>query len=138
MATMTEEITIHSTKLTNNNTWYYMNIEIVPQPDITFTDNNTRLEEFNKIKIDPSIWKSLIMKSMNKLYGLIGESIPFEILSQSTDEKNSIIIKIYKQDFERFSNGLFSFTFSLMDYYGIDINCYIKIEKSGQFLGLVI
>ena len=49
------------------------------------------------------------MKSMNKLYGLIGESIPFEILSQSTDEKNSIIIKIYKQDFERFSNGLFSF-----------------------------
>ena len=31
------------------------------------------------------------MKSMNKLYGLIGESIPFEILSQSTDEKNGLL-----------------------------------------------
>ena len=28
MATMTEEITIHSTKLTNNNNWYYMNLEM--------------------------------------------------------------------------------------------------------------
>ena len=84
------------------------------------------------------------MKSMNKLYGLIGESIPFEILSQTTTttttttHDNSIIIKIYKQDYEKFNNGLFSYIFSLNDYYGIDINCYIKIEKLGEFLGLVI
>lgn len=76
------------------------------------------------------------MISLNKMYGLIGESSPFEISAELSSK--SIILKIQTEDKEKFNNSLLSYTFNLNRYTELDLNCYIKIKKSAHYVALVM
>ncbi|RLV94788.1 Vacuolar protein sorting/targeting protein 10 [Spathaspora sp. JA1] len=110
--------------------WYYLNLEIHPEP---ISDDLT--PSYNNLKIDLITWRLFIATALNKLHGLIGESLPYDIIATPTDK--SIIIRIYHDDLDKFITGLMSYTFNLGKHTPIDINCYIKVVKRGEFIGLV-
>ncbi|CAI5757205.1 unnamed protein product [Candida verbasci] len=105
---------------------YYLNLEIVPDPSIN--EDKQLLKEFKETNIDSIIWNSIILTSLNKMYGLIGESSPFEI--PTIIDSKSIILKIQIEDFEKFNNSFISYIFNLSKFYSaLNINCQIRINK---------
>ncbi|CAL1181864.1 unnamed protein product [Candida parapsilosis] len=105
--------------------WLYINLEITPDPIIL--QDETKSKEYEQIDIDLITWRTLITTSLGKMYGLIGESLPFDIPAKLSSK--SIILKIQTQDKEKFSNSSLSYTFNLNKYTDLDANCYIKIKK---------
>lgn len=81
-------------------------------------------------------WKSIILSSLNKLYGIIGESSPFDLLT--IIDGKTILIRVHKDDFPKFNNSLMSWTFNLNRYYPIDIGCYVRVINRGEFAGLSV
>lgn len=80
----------------NNYTNYYLFEQSFPDPSI-HQDETKLLEYDNNIDIDMITWKSIILLSLNKLYGLIGESSPFDLLTKI--DSKTILIRIHKDDF---------------------------------------
>ncbi|KAK6873469.1 MAG: hypothetical protein M5E90_04685 [Asgard group archaeon] len=119
----------------NNYTNYYLFEQSFPDPSI-HQDETKLLEYNNNIDIDMITWKSIILLSLNKLYGLIGESSPFDLLTKI--DSKTILIRIHKDDFFKFNNSLMSWTFNLNMYYPIDVGCYVKVINLGEFVGLSI
>lgn len=96
------------------------------------------LQQFNEATIDKVIWKTIILTSLNKLYGLIGESSHFDILQ---NQNKSAIIRLQQPDKEKFVNSIMAHTFQMNKYsqnIESDVNCGIRINKCDNFLGLVM
>ncbi|RCK63476.1 hypothetical protein Cantr_09756 [Candida viswanathii] len=126
-----EEITIRTHKLKHND-WCYMKLQIFPDPSIH--QDESKLLEYANVAIDMITWKSIILLSLNKLYGLIGEASPFDLLA--VIDPKTILIRMHKQDFPKFNNSLMSWTFNLNQYYPVDVACYVKVISLGEFVGL--
>lgn len=109
------------------------NLVRIPDPN---ANDPQLLSEFNELEIDPIVWKSFITTALNKLYGLIGESSPFDILARPNNKQ--AIIKIYRDQEEVFRNSLMGYTFNLGRISSVDVNCYIRVVKLGNYIGLVI
>ncbi|KAL6451018.1 hypothetical protein SBY92_001268 [Candida maltosa Xu316] len=73
---------------------------------------------------------------MKKLHGLIGESLPFDIIKQIDQKK--ILIRVYKEDYEKFVTSFMGWTFNLNRYYPIDLNCSVHVIDSSEFIGLIV
>ncbi|EGW32508.1 uncharacterized protein SPAPADRAFT_61567, partial [Spathaspora passalidarum NRRL Y-27907] len=112
--------------------WYYLNLQIQPEP---ISDSNL-VQAYNAVAIDLITWRLFISTALNKLYGLIGESTPYDIIATPTDK--SIIIRTYYEDIDKFVTALMAYTFNLGKDTQVDINCYIKVSKRGEFIGLVV
>ncbi|KAI5962249.1 uncharacterized protein KGF55_003325 [Candida pseudojiufengensis] len=123
-------------------TWCYFKLIIHPDPIIFEESNNSKhlLARYDAIEIDVVTWRTLIIKSLSKLYGLIGEASPFEIIKTENQSLNkTMILKIQLQDKDKFNNSLMSYTFNLNEYYNdLDLNCNIRIVKTENYIGLVI
>ncbi|KAI5949739.1 hypothetical protein KGF57_004562 [Candida theae] len=114
--------------------WLYLRLEIFPDPKIQHDE--AKLKQYEKVDIDLITWKTLIMSSLNKVYGLIGESSPFDIPVKLSTK--STILKIQIQDEEKFSNSFLSYAFDLSKYTDVDVDCCIKIAKKARHVALVI
>lgn len=95
------------------------------------------IEQVDAIVIDKLSWKSIILTSLGKLYGLVGEASHFDVLQA---ENRSSIIRLQSQDEVQFGNSLMAHTFLLNKYCQLeaDINCRVRINKCDRFLGAVI
>ncbi|CUM46112.1 unnamed protein product [Debaryomyces fabryi] len=102
---------------------------------------NDSKDKFNDLSIDWITWKSIILSSLGKLYGLIGEASHFDILQlQETRPAMKLIIRIQHEDKDKFISSLMAFTFKLSKFIGgdYDVNCYIRVNKNNDHLGLVL
>ncbi|CAK9436873.1 uncharacterized protein LODBEIA_P13950 [Lodderomyces beijingensis] len=114
--------------------WQYLTLEIFPDPSIFA---NSSLEaEFNNFDVSLSIWQSLFMSSLNKLYGLIGEASPYEIMVRKS--KHEVVLKIQFQDLEKFSNCFLSYTFNLSRFSDLDLPCFIRVVNRGEYIGQIV
>jgi ribonuclease P/MRP protein subunit POP8 len=95
------------------------------------------VEQVDAIVIDKLSWKSIILTSLGKLYGLVGEASHFDVIQA---ENMTSIIRLHSQDQVRFGNSLMAHTFLLNKYcqLGADVNCRVRINKCDRFLGAVI
>lgn len=91
---------------------------------------------FDQIDISTPIWHTLLMSCLNKMYGLIGEASPFDIMAKKTSK--AIILRIQYEDIEKFSNSILAYTFNLNRYSDLDLNCNVRITKKGEQIGLVV
>lgn len=102
---------------------------------------NKHRDKFNDLNIDWITWKSIILSSLGKLYGLIGEASHFDILQlQEARPSVKLIIRIQHEDKDKFINSFMAFTFKLSKFIGgdYDVNCYIRVNKNNDHLGLVL
>lgn len=102
---------------------------------LSVTDPNVK-DEID-VSLDFISLKSIITASLGKLYGLIGEASPLDILEIRS---RKLIIRIQPQDSEKFRNSFLSFTFNSSKF-GIstsEVNCYVRVNKSSAHLGLVV
>lgn len=109
-------------------------------PDANILDDVELTKDFSQVEIDTISWKTAVQSSLRKMYGLLGEASHFDILR---NKNKKAIIRIQYQDLEKFRNSLMSFTFRLNTLMGSsissgDINCYIKVNGSGDYLGLLM
>lgn len=92
----------------------------------------------NESIIDKVVWKTIILASLGKLYGLVGEASHFDVLQ---NRGLLAIIRIQLNDKDKFMSSLMSYTFNLVKYssdmMNEDVNAYIKVNKCHNFLGLV-
>ncbi|KAI5954474.1 hypothetical protein KGF54_002249 [Candida jiufengensis] len=124
------------------NPWCYLDIAIQPDPIIHADTNESKqlLSTYETIEMDLITWNTLILTSLNKLYGLIGESSPFEIIKHNNNPlQKQIILKIQVEDQSKFNNSLMSYTFNLSKYFNdLNLNCNFKINKIENYVGLVL
>lgn len=102
---------------------------------------NDNKDKFNDLTIDWITWKSIVLSGLGKLYGLIGEASHFDILQlQETRPAIKLIIRIQQEDKEKLINSLMAFTFKLSKFIGgdYDVNCYVRVNKNNDHLGLVL
>lgn len=96
-------------------------------------EHATYVKEFS---IDSLSLKSIILASLGKLYGLIGESIPLDILEILKKNPTKLIIRTQIEDKEKLINSLLAFTFNMGKFGGdLDVSCYIKVVKTSLSLG---
>lgn len=81
----------------------------------------------------------MILSCLSKAYGLIGEGSHFDIL---LNKNKSLVVRIHVLDQEKFINSLLANTFKLNKFYGEsitggDVNCYIRVVKHSDYLGVV-
>lgn len=102
---------------------------------------NDNKDKFNDLNIDWITWKSIVLGSLGKLYGLVGEASHFDILQlQETKPAIKLIIRIQPEDKDKFINSFMAFTFKLSKFIGgdYDVNCYVRVNKNNDHLGLVL
>lgn len=97
-------------------------------------------ELYKNISMDFISWKSIIKASLGKLYGIIGESIHLDILDMlKINIPAKVLVRIPREDNEKLVNSLMAFTFKLSAYGGeIDSACHVRVNKSADYLGLVL
>lgn len=105
-------------------------------PDPIVHQDESKLKEYEQVDVDLITWRTIIMTSLNRMYGMIGESSPFDIPVKPS--LKSIVLKIQTEDEEKFNNSFLSYTFNLNKYTDMDVNAYIKILKKGHHVGLVV
>lgn len=102
---------------------------------------NDNKDKFNDLNIDWITWKSIVLGSLGKLYGLVGEASHFDIFQlQETKPAIKLIIRIQPEDKDKFINSFMAFTFKLSKFIGgdYDVNCYVRVNKNNDHLGLVL
>ncbi|ODV97564.1 hypothetical protein PACTADRAFT_73288 [Pachysolen tannophilus NRRL Y-2460] len=97
--------------------WFYFKLQVVV--DMTNDDG---------LDLDLLTWKTILLRSFKKFYGLVGESIQFDLL-QKIDNK-TVIIRCYKEDKDVVTNSLVSSQTTLDN----NVECYIRILNKSQYL----
>lgn len=98
--------------------------------DPNFIEKNQQLEEYKSLELDKLTWITLITNAVGKLYGLVGESLFYEII-QLSDNGKKCNVKIMKEDEKVFKNSFFTYKFKFNAIYGgnLDCECYLNVIK---------
>lgn len=118
--------------------WYYLHIQIVPEP-LVFQIEELK-KEFESVEVDRITWKTLVASALKKLFGIVGESLHFDVL-HNTGKK--CIIRIYLEDKEMFINSFNSYSMQLNDHFGhsldtAEVECSLRVIKDSVFIGELI
>ncbi|KAK6463981.1 hypothetical protein DFJ63DRAFT_317333 [Scheffersomyces coipomensis] len=128
----------HGHHTVKDHDWHYILLELTPDP------NSSQLKTITDT-IDKITWKSKILAGLSRSYGLLGESLHFDILMS---ELTTAVIRIDKLDTERFINALFGYVFKIQlsynesngeaDVKSEEFDCYLRVVNHGDYLGLVV
>ncbi|AOA60469.1 GQ67_01513T0 [Komagataella phaffii] len=102
-------------KLNLSHDWFYFRLQI-PQTNAT---------------VDLITWKLLVSHALN-LYGLLGQSLHFDILH---NERNTCIIRCYETDRQTFTTAITTITWELKEA-GLEGEgyCCLRILNSSKYL----
>ncbi|KAK6203151.1 uncharacterized protein RJT21DRAFT_25123 [Scheffersomyces amazonensis] len=97
------------------------------------------MKEFNRITIDLIVWKTIIQTALGRMYGLIGESLQFDLIMS---HDHQVVLRVYKLDIDKFITSLMGYVINIGKYYDLEnqreLHCGLQVIRYGDYLGLVV
>ncbi|ODV78208.1 uncharacterized protein CANTADRAFT_102061 [Suhomyces tanzawaensis NRRL Y-17324] len=117
--------------------WRYLSLELTPDP-LVLQEPLFR-SQFEQLEVDSLTWKQVVLASMKKMYGIVGEAAHFDVLHRT---KKRAIIRVQPEDEDKFKTSLFSYVTVMESFLGSssscsDLECYVRVAKSAEHLGMV-